>query len=243
MSATVIGSVAAPLAIGIISLVAAVVQRATGSGYGIVAAPLLVLVDPRAVPGPLLVATVVVMSIMVVRHRASLDARCLVPLIAALPVGVVGGALLALVVPAPVGQMIIASGVLVAVAAGFAGWVAPYTRLTGAIAGGAAGVFTVLAGLPGPPVTLVYPASDPERTRASLSLFFLIASILSLMPLAFAPASWLPVSEIVAMSIGAVAGLVAARGLLRFVDARRIRLLSLVLCAIAGLTLLVRTLV
>lgn len=229
--------------IAAVCAVAAIVQRATGSGYGIVAAPLLALLAPSTVPGPLLVATAFVMADVAFRHRADLNLRSIAPVLAALPVGIVAGLLLTFVLSERVSHLCVAIAVLAGAGASLFGRRVHYTRATATAAGITSGILTVLAAQPGPPVTLVYPTESANRTRATLSLYFLIASILSLIPLAFAGNGWDAPSVIVVMCIASLAGVSLARPVLRLAGARTIRIASITLCGAAGGTLLIRTLV
>ncbi|HEX6130577.1 MAG TPA: sulfite exporter TauE/SafE family protein, partial [Actinomycetota bacterium] len=53
----------------------AAVQGAVGFGLVLVAAPIVTMLDPRLVPGPMLVAALVITVVMAVRERAGLDVR------------------------------------------------------------------------------------------------------------------------------------------------------------------------
>ena len=171
------------LAVVLISLVAAVAQTATGSGYGIVAAPLLVIVEPLTVPGPLLVSTIVVMAFVVATHRHALALADLRPaLVWAVP-GVVVGFLVAGLSSPAVTMIAVGVIVLVGVAAAISGVQVPSSVGALRVAGALAGVFTVIAATPGPPLTVVYRPEDSDRLRANLSAFFLISSVGTLIPL------------------------------------------------------------
>jgi uncharacterized membrane protein YfcA len=54
-------------------LAGAVVQGASGVGLGMVAAPVLVMLDPRIGPGPMLVLAMVMSGIMLRREHAGVD--------------------------------------------------------------------------------------------------------------------------------------------------------------------------
>ena len=53
--------------------VAASVQGAIGFGMALIAAPILVLVDPQLVPGPLMMSSLVLVSLMAARDHAHAD--------------------------------------------------------------------------------------------------------------------------------------------------------------------------
>lgn len=229
------------LAVVLISLVAAVAQTATGSGYGIVAAPLLVFVEPLTVPGPLLVSTIVVMAVVVTTHRHAVALADLRPaLVWAVPGVVVGFVVAGLSSPA---LNMIAVGVIVlaGVAAAVSGVRVPSSVAALRVAGALAGVFTVIAATPGPPLTVVYRPEESDRLRANLSAFFLLSSVGTLIPLVLlTEAVWPPLDLTLGLCLGAVVGVLVARPFLKVLAARTIRVGSLALCALAGTSLLVR---
>lgn len=183
---------------------AAVVQALTGAGFGLVAVPLVILLAPNLIPGPLLIVTVILMIVVVVtgyrtggRLKRS-DARLLGPATA----GITIGALVMLPALGWVGEhevmvnAIVGTCVLAAVIPLLLpGFSAPAVGERGmAGAGVLAGILTVVAALPGPPLILVYPAKDAARYRTGLAVLFLIASIIAVAVLeagpGIAPGHW-----------------------------------------------------
>lgn len=169
---------------------AAAVQAVTGAGFGLVATPLVMLFVPGLVPGPLLVVTVALMGLAVFTGYCAggrlrwADAKLLIPAGAGILVGTLAmlpalewvgdhGALV---------KTVVGVGVLVAVVPMLVpGLPAPAAGPVGM--GGAglfAGVLTVLAALPGPPLILSYPAKDAARYRTGLAVLFLVASVAAL---------------------------------------------------------------
>lgn len=229
---------------------AAAVQAVTGAGFGLVAAPLVVLVAPHLLPGPLLVVSVVLMAVAVCTgHRTGgrlgrEDARLLVPSAAGIVVGT------ALMLPAlgwvadhgHLVQVIVGITVLMAVIPmllpGFPAPAAGPRTMGGA--GVVAGVLTVVAALPGPPLILTCPARQAARYRMSLAVLFLVASVAALAVLApttgIAPGGWQGVGWFsVGVLAGFAAGVVVGRRLPLPVVVYGSRLTVLA----AGLTLLV----
>ena len=54
---------------------AACIQGAIGFGMALIAAPLLVLIEPALVPGPLISSSLVLVSLIALRDRAHVDFR------------------------------------------------------------------------------------------------------------------------------------------------------------------------
>lgn len=169
---------------------AAAVQAVTGAGFGLIAAPLVMLLAPALVPGPLLVVTVVLMGLAVAAgyrtggRLTRSDARLLVPASA----GILAGALAMLPALDWVGEhttlvnVIVGAGVLTAVAPTLVpGLPAPTAGPWGMTGAGVmAGILTVAAALPGPPLILTYPAKTAARYRTGLAVLFLVASVAAL---------------------------------------------------------------
>lgn len=207
---------------------AAAVQAITGAGFGLVAAPVVLLLAPALVPGPLLVVTVALMSLAVVTGYRSggrlgrEDARLLVPASAGIVIGT------AAMFPALgwVGEheslirTVVGVGLIVAVIPMLVpGFPAPAAGpVVISVAGVLAGVLTVLAALPGPPLILTYPATNAARYRTGLAVLFLVASLAALMVLAtgpgVAPGGWEGAGVFcVGVLAGFCAGVVAGRRL------------------------------
>lgn len=204
---------------------AAAVQAVTGAGFGLVAAPLVILLAPALVPGPLLVVTVVLMGVAVAtgyRTGGRLtrpDARLLVPAATGIIIGT------SAMLPAldwmgehtTLVNIIVGAGVLTAVVPalvpGFPAPTAGPRAMTGA--GVLAGILTVAAALPGPPLILTYPAKNAARYRTGLAVLFLVASVAALAVLAVGPGiapdggagvGWFTLGVLAGFGAGAVVG-------------------------------------
>lgn len=161
--------------------VAAGLQVASGSGFGLIAAPLLLLILPPAVPVPLLLITVPVMLLTVWQNRSGLAAGFeLWPVVALAAPSAVG---LALVQPASLApSVLLAIGVieLAAAVAGLRGWTLPQSRRVLLAVGAFSGALTTLVATPGPPVVVAYRNPDPAGYRANLSVYYLLITLVSL---------------------------------------------------------------
>ena len=60
-------------AIVLVVTVAASVQGAIGFGMALIASPILVLVNPELVPGPLMMSSLVLVTLMAIRDHAHAD--------------------------------------------------------------------------------------------------------------------------------------------------------------------------
>ncbi|MGY1720996.1 TSUP family transporter [Blastococcus sp. SYSU DS0552] len=231
------------LACGLAVLVASVVQTATGMGFGLLAGPLVLLVQPALVPGPLLVGTLTALLPVVWRERSALELDNLRGAMLASAPGVVVGLGLVQVIDGRLLGITVAVVVLLACGASLAGVRLPGGRRALTVAGFASGTLSTVAATPGPPLVVTYRAPTPAAQRANLSVFFVGTTLLSL-------------GVLVAGGELDGGGLLTGAGLVPFVltgfllagPLRRrlalpaMRRAALVLCLLSGAVLLVRSL-
>jgi len=231
--------VSTALLVSLVLAVAVAVHVVTGSGFGLIAAPLLLALDPELVPVPLLLVSLLVMAAVGGRDRAGLRHLDLWPAaLAAVPAAVA-----ALWVAPHLGRqttaVVVGAAVVMAVVAALRGWRVPAGRWPLVVAGGFAGALSTLAATPGPPIVVAYRASDPVRLRANLCLFFLVTCAVSLGTLAVAgDLSVHALGETARLLPGVLLGLALGPAVRRRVPATAVRPVALWLCLAAGLALL-----
>jgi uncharacterized membrane protein YfcA len=167
---------AASVAIGF----GALVQGAVGFGMALVAAPLLVLIRPELVPGPLLVNGLALTLLVARRERDSIDLLGVKwGLVGRLPGIAIGAAALALISEQAM-SLLVGLSVLAGVALGFSG-----LRLTPSpryllFAGFVSGIFGTIASVGGPPIALLYQHETGPRLRGTLAGYFIVGGVMSL---------------------------------------------------------------
>ncbi|MWB97151.1 sulfite exporter TauE/SafE family protein [Agromyces seonyuensis] len=227
---------------GAVVVLATIVQRLTGMGFGVVAVPLLALVAPAYGIFSVLVLTIAVMAIAAWVERDALDARSLAIASAASLPGIALGTVLASRLPLAATHFAIGAIVIAGSAASLAGWrIAPGrpSLVAGAVA---AGVLTPIAALPGPPMALVYRPEDVRRMRATLSAFFAVGSIVAAVT-ALAAGVADPVAESgrAAVLVPAILlGVILAVPLVRRLHRRVVQSAALLLSLCSGAALLIR---
>lgn len=225
--------------------VSAAVQAVTGSGFGILAAPALLMLAPQLVPGPLLVVTLLVMTLTLLQNRIRPGELTLCGAAAWSLPGAAAGVGLVSVAPAQVTGTIIGVALMTAGVAALRGWSVPQTAGTLRAAGAAGGLLSGLAATPGPPVTLVFRHEDLRVYRGSLAVYFLVSCALSLLLLVAAdPGQAGGTAALGALLVpGVLLGTLAAGPLRGRLAVRTVRRGSFVLSGLAGLTVLIRSLV
>jgi uncharacterized membrane protein YfcA len=233
-----------PLSIAIAVLVMAIgsaFQASVGIGLALFVVPVLALIDQSFIPGPMLLAGVVLALLTAYRERTSINAPALRNSLIGLAIGTIVGAL----------TLKFASGanldrtfgvlVLLAVLLSVSGYKFDATRRSLLFSGGGSGVLGAMVGIHGPPISLVFQNSEPRVARAMLGAFFSMAYLGAVAALAAFGLFGIP--QLVRSAIllpGVAIGLAVAPLLARHIDGKRLRLIILGIAAISGVTLLLR---
>lgn len=180
------------------------IQASVGIGLALFVVPLLALVDQSFIPGPMLLAGVLLALMTAYRERAAIDVPALGSSLAGLAIGTVAGAFALRFASGPHLGKTFGALVLLAVLLSVAGCRFTATRRSLMIAGGAAGVMGAMAGIHGPPISLVFQNAEPRVARGMLSAFFSMAYLAPSPPSRlsdcsechslFEPGSWSPAS-------------------------------------------------
>lgn len=226
----------------LIVFVASVVQTSSGLGFGMVAAPLLFLIDPILVPGPILLLSLLVSILAAVREWHAIDFRGLsVALGGRIPGTVLAGLTISLV---PVAMFGLIFGVLVLLAvliSVVAGKIAPSSRVL-LPAGFISGYMGTLTSIGAPPMALAYQHGSPATIRSTMATYFVVGAAFSIVTLAWF--GRFGKEEVVASVVfipPLLAGFWASNYVVRRLDGNRVRQILLGLCAIASLILIAKS--
>jgi hypothetical protein len=221
--------------------VAAVLQGAVGLGMGLVAAPLLNLVATPLVPGPLLFSIMILGLFMAYRERRAIRLQEIAWGI----VGRIGGTVVA-------GWLILRSNpdmlslwigvaVVIAVMLSISGLSVRLTWGTLVGAGVVSGVLATIASVGGTPMALLYQHESGAHLRSTLSGFFVLGAVISLMTLAitghFGPTELLCA---VTLAPGALLGFGISGRILPLLNPTWTRWALLLLAGLSGLFVILR---
>jgi uncharacterized membrane protein YfcA len=174
----------ATVVVTIVMAAAAMLQGAVGFGLGLLAAPFLIYLDLRFVPGPLLVAALTLHFLVLRRDRSGVDVSGLSMLLSGRLLGTIPAAALLAVLPIESMKLLLGFVVLAGAVMGALHSGGHPTRAVLFGAGTASGFMATVAGLGGPPVALIYQRAPGQRLRGTLAAYFIVGTVVSLIALA-----------------------------------------------------------
>jgi uncharacterized membrane protein YfcA len=231
---------AVALAIAIMAIGSAF-QASVGIGLALFVVPLLAVVNQSFIPGPMLLAGVILALMTACRERKAIDVRALRSSLAGLVVGTIAGAVALSFASGPLLGKTFGVLVLLAVSLSLTGYRFTATRRSLMIAGGAAGIMGAMVGIHGPAISLVFQNAEPRVARGMLGAFFSVAYLGAVAALAAFGLFGVP--QIVRTGVlipGVVVGLIVAPHIAPYIDGARLRLIILAVAATSALVLLVR---
>ncbi|MFC4586944.1 sulfite exporter TauE/SafE family protein [Sphaerisporangium corydalis] len=223
--------------------VGAVVQGGVGFGLGLVAAPIITLLRPDAMPGAIQVVNLTLPLFTLFTEWRRIDWRGLgFALLGRLP-GSAIGALVVVYVSTRMLGILVGVMVLVAVAVTASALAIPRNGATLTAAGFLSGITGTATGIGGPPMGIVYQHAKGPQIRATLAMYFFLSASQSLAILA--AVGKLPGRSVVAGAVlipFMVAGFAASGPLRRFLDGGRVRAGILVVAAASAFVLITQSL-
>lgn len=243
MIATVLGlSPGLAIACIVVVFIGAAIQGSLGIGLGMISSPVLAIADTDFIPTAIVLAVIPLSGAVAWAERASIDRRGLaLTLIGRVP-GVIVGAAVAALLSDEMLAVLVAGSVIVAVAVSIVGkkFVAGDAALVAA--GLTSGFMTTTTGVGGPPMALTYQHSDPATMRGTVSAFFAVGAVMSLVALAVAGEFGQRQLELGAFLLPSILlGIATAHVVRDRLDASIVRPAVLVVCTASALVLLVKT--
>ena len=225
-------------------MIGAILQGSVGFGLGMLAAPLLVLIDPVFVPAPLLTASLALTLLVAFRERHAIDFAGVGWALTGRIPGTLLGALTLAVAPRNATTILVGVVVFVAVALIGSGVHLARTPKVLASAGTLSGFMGTTTSIGGPPIAALYHDAPGAMVRGTMSGFFVVGLVFSLAALAvvgrFGTAELYSSAFLVP---GAVAGFAVSRRIAPVLDRGYTRAAVLTVSALAGLSVIVQTLV
>tara|TARA_R110002096_G_scaffold64920_3_gene158018 strand:+ start:6890 stop:7666 length:777 start_codon:yes stop_codon:yes gene_type:complete len=234
---------AAPLALALLTvLVASVVQTSSGIGFGMVAAPILILIDTRLVPGPILLLSLIVSAMAAFRERHDIDYRGLTVALGGRIPGTILAGLTITLIPATTFGLVFGTLVLLAVILSVLARSIPPTPKVLLPAGFVSGYMGTLTSIGAPPMALAYQHGTPATIRSTMAIYFVIGAGISIATLAWYERFGR--DEVVASVIflpPLFLGFWLSNFVVRRLQRERVRQIILALCAAASMILIIKS--
>jgi len=220
------------------------VQGGVGFGSLLIAAPLLVLIEPGLVPGPVLVPGLLLSLLMARRAWGGVEWGSVGWAFAGRVPGSLVGALILAGLPDGGFEFLVGATVVLGVLVSAIGLRVTPSPATLLGAGFVAGITGTTTSVGGPPVALVYQHHSGDQLRGTLSGFFVMGSLLSMVTLALVGRFDAHDALMGLLLVPAtVAGYAVSPPLVRWLDRGYTRAAVLGLSGAAGLVLVLRRLV
>lgn len=225
----------------LVVFIGSTIQGIVGYGVGLFSAPLLFLINPLLVPGPLVIIGGIVPLLMLRANRQAIVPRDLAFALPAGGLGVIAAWLIVGLLSAATWQWLFGALIILAVAVSCLRLdIRPNAPaiLAGTFCSGCMGTIT---GVGGPPLGVVFQHAEPARVRGTLSAIFIPLSIMSSTALVLLDRmGWREVWLAVAMIPAVFAGFWCARHLGASVPRRGFRVFVLGTALVAGVYSVVR---
>jgi uncharacterized membrane protein YfcA len=219
----------------------AALQGSVGYGMALLASPFLIMIEPRLIPGPYLLASQMLSLLMVLRESHAIDFNGVKwALIGRLPGTVLAGYLLATISQK---AMVLTFGflVLLGVVISVAGVRFPPRPKNLFFAGMLSAVMGTIATIGGPPMALVYQDASSDSLRSTLSGYFIVGGLISLATLVVIGRFGQDELRLsVTLLPGILFGYLVSSRLLPLLKSRNTRAAVLVVAAASGAMVIVR---
>lgn len=222
--------------------IGATVQASVGIGLGMISSPVLAFADPDFIPVAIMLAVIPMTLAIAWADREHVVRRDVgFALLGRFP-GSVLGAFVVAAMSDRVLAFLVAASVLFAVAVSFSGKKFHPSDGSLIVAGLFSGFSGTATGVGGPPMALAYQHSDPARMRSTLSVFFGIGAVMSLILLALAGQVGARQLQLTLLILPSVAvGVLTSRRIKHRLNVDIVRPAVLVLCTFTSIALLVET--
>lgn len=221
--------------------IGATLQGTVGFGMGIVASPLLVLLDERFVPAPILLSTLVLTTFLTLRERYAVDVQGMQSALVGRLVGTVIAGLVLTVLPADRMSIVFGAFVIVGVLMSISGIRFRPGTFVLVVAGTLSGIMGTIASIGGPAMALVYQDAEGARIRATMSSIFWFGTIISLIILRLVGMFGSDEIRLTLILLpGMLIGLYTSQWTARFIDRGYTRAVVLVTASATGIIVITR---
>jgi uncharacterized membrane protein YfcA len=225
------------------STMGATLQGSLGLGLGFVTVPLLAVIDPRFLPGPLIMAALLLTILLAVRDHESIQLKGISWVLAGRVLGTFMGIQLLVIIPRNSLSIIFAVMVIIGVAISLSG-IRIKLNSKNLLGGGTlSGLMATTAAIGGPPLALLYQYMHGPALRGTLSSIFVFGALISLA--ALSSVGYFGLLELklsLVLMPGILVGFFLSRYGAKVLDQGFIRPVILVFSLLSGLLVIMKTL-
>lgn len=219
-----------------IVLIGTLIQGIIGYGIGMFCAPLLFMINPEYVPGPMVLISTLLTVIMLFRDKSDLRADQVSWTMFGGGVGVIIAGAILNSVSLKQFQVVFGVIILFAVFISVVGYTPKINRITNTIAGYLSGFMGTLTAVGGPPVALLYQKVKASELKANLAAFFLFLNVLIISTLLWIEKLSLHSLYLFLIAIpGLIAGFYLSSIASRYINAKQLRSFILIFSALSGI--------
>lgn len=170
--------------VAVIIATGAALQGSVGIGFAVLAAPLLLILAPELVPGPMLFLGALLAALTMTREFRSIDVRELGLAFVGRVVGTAAAGVAIALLPLAVFGSLFALMILAAIGLSLTRWHLLPTARNLVAAGLLSGFMGTITSVGSPPMGLVYQNMPGPKVRATIGAFFTLGATFSLLTLA-----------------------------------------------------------
>ncbi len=167
----------------LITTLAATLQAAIGFGMALIAAPLLLVLYPPLIPGPLMGAGLLLTGLVAYEERSEIDFSGVKYAVIGRLLGTALAALFLTLASTRVFNLSFGGLVFLGVMLSWAGFHISPRPLSASLAGFLSGLMGTISSIGGPPMALLYQHSGMHTLRATLAAYFVLGTSISLLAL------------------------------------------------------------
>lgn len=219
---------------------ASLIQASVGIGGALIAAPLLILINPIFVPIPILLANIALTVAVARKNWSDIHFHDLRYMITGRVLGTIPALL---IITSAYFDIVFAIVILAAVGISAVGWKIVINRLSLTMTGVLSGFMGTLTSIGGPPVALLYQQVPKEQFVATMSMQLVIGGLISVIGIGIS--AGITTEQITATLLlvpGMLAGYFFANKIAHLLNNEKIRYAVFILSGIAALTVLFKAL-
>ncbi len=211
-----------------------------GFGLGLLCAPVIYMIYPELVPGPMIMNALLITSILSVKHRAKIDFHQTGFSIMGGTAGVLVAGVVMLFIDSHQYQLLFGISILVAVALSLVGIAPRVSIISNLIASMLSGFLGTTTSAGGAPMGLLYQTVQKEKIKANLSIFFTYINLFAIIVLSLAGVIGFSDFVLFLYCIPALlVGWILAIYINRRINEKLIRTLILTIASLSGLMLVI----